>query len=339
MNTLRTNNLEKILIKFTHISTFIQLNNSIGFTDLNTSMEDFFIFILNKVLNTNLINANRDELNYPVIDLYDLKARKAVQVTSNDRLIKKTETVNKFFEKHLNNNFDILYIFFLKNKANLNYPKYISNSYILRMKDFTSLYSDIRRLDDNKIQEIVDYIEKNLIFTPIHDSTNIKKIEIKEDDLKGFINKSGHFSGGEYEKEDIENAMVTYKNLFNIVGELSGGARRYLLNIIYHSIKKSSKEQNPNILLEGIYMGLSSLKNRYGDDSIKYVNELIEAHLGFIDTEIMYQRMGYNYEAISIYYRGELIDGNAFAFLYDYLDYDCDKLEQILVNLNFSSLR
>ncbi len=68
MNTLRTNNLEKILIKFTHISTFIQLNNSIGFTDLNTSMEDFFIFILNKVLNTNLINANRDELNYPVID-------------------------------------------------------------------------------------------------------------------------------------------------------------------------------------------------------------------------------------------------------------------------------
>jgi len=330
-----------ISTKFTEISVFIERNNAIGFTDLNKSMEDFFIFILNKVLKTNLINANREKSNYSVIDLYDLNERKAIQVTSNDRAIKKNKTVNKFFEKNLNIKFDILYILFLKNNANLTYTKQISDHRMLIMKDLKTLWMDICNLDDDDIQEIIDYIEKNLIYTPnqLYDNLKTKKVEINEDDFKNFIIKSGQFSGGYNEKKDIETAVDTYKNLFKIVGELSLEARHYLLNIIYHSLCKRNKEENPNILLQGIYMGISSLKNRYGEDSIKYGHELIEAHLGFFDNEIMSERMGYLYESICIYYRGELEDGNAFAILYDYLDYDCDKLEQILVNLNFSSLR
>src|SRR5690606_31764961 len=127
-------------------------------------LENFFIPILNKVLNTNLRNANKDSINYPAIDLYDLKERIAIQVTSDDGSEKKKETHKKFYEKEMDKKFDFLIMFYLKTSTKITKPKiYDSKKNILSFKDLRLLYLKLWTLHENDIQEIADHIDKKLV--------------------------------------------------------------------------------------------------------------------------------------------------------------------------------
>lgn len=341
METLRELNNKKIMNAFINISRTIELENHRGLTDLNKKMEDFLIFIFDNIFCTKLINANNDKSNYPAIDLYDLNERIAIQVTSTDSMAKKRDTYNLFYEHKLYKKFDELHIFILKFNGNLSKKNLNTRveTYISIM-DFKSLYKDISISSDEKISNILDYIEKELI---IDTNSSIKflipdKIIITKETISKFIYNSGHFLGGENEEEDINNTVVTYNNLFNIFNNLSSGSKNLLVAIINHSIDKFSKINHLNTLLEGCCINLSTLRNRYSEGYIHYVNELVEAQIAFYDPESPYLMTGYNQDSLSIYYRGQLVDGNAFAILYDYLDYCPDRLKKVLVDLDFSEL-
>lgn len=339
MKTLRYTNLEKIMTIYTEISTYITFHNATGLTDINKSMEDFFIFALNKVLNTKLINANKDELNYPAIDLYDLEKKIAVQVTSVDDMQKKNETLEKFYKNNLNLKFNKLYIFFLKTKSIMSLPKFENgqDENLISLMNLTSLYKAISSLDDESIQQIADYTDKNYISTknPPTIFINPKEINITEEDIKGLIHGSGQLIGSDDIEDDIRRAVLTYNNLFNIISKLSQHSRDLLIYVMSNPIF-GEKELDYNI--QSYYVLTDKLANHFHNYR-SFANELAATEIARYDYEIVKSFFGGYPEALAVFYRGVLEDGNALAFLYDYLGYDYEKLRQVVVNLDFTLLK
>ncbi|WP_417237284.1 SMEK domain-containing protein [Bizionia paragorgiae] len=88
--------------------------NSINKYDINIHAENALIPILNVVFNLNLKNLNSTRnSNYPAIDLADLENRVAIQVTSTNTNFKINETLRKFKNTKLSEDFDVLYIYLL----------------------------------------------------------------------------------------------------------------------------------------------------------------------------------------------------------------------------------
>jgi hypothetical protein len=83
------------------------------------SAENLALRLLNTAYDYNLENLNREQNNYPAIDLGDHERGIAFQVTASDELRKIKETVTKFYapdgpHKEFSNG---LYFFFIKEKA------------------------------------------------------------------------------------------------------------------------------------------------------------------------------------------------------------------------------
>jgi len=335
-------NLKKITNTFIHISRTIEIENSRGLTNLNKQMENFLIFIFNTYFNANFINSNFNKSNYPAIDLYDLENRIAIQITSIDKMDKKRHTYNLFRKMKLHHKFDELHIFILKYGGNLSKKGLPSNSdTYISIIDFKSLCKDLHMLCGEQIQKVLDYIEKEIIVDA--DILNSKFllpeiIKIEKETISGFIYNSGQFLGGEEEKKDIDDAVVTYNNLFNIVHKLSSGAKNLLVFIISHSIDKETKLLNLNTLIDGIYIKYATLENHFNKDYINYVEEMTEAKIAYHNSESIWVRNGEYKNCLSIYYRGEMVDGNAFTFLYDYLGYCPNRLRKVLIDNDYSAL-
>lgn len=84
-----------IIDDLSDVSARIKLNNDLGFTDKNRHVEDFFMMVLNRVLKLKLENLNRDNINYPALDLGDRSAGVAFQVTASADSGKINHTLEK----------------------------------------------------------------------------------------------------------------------------------------------------------------------------------------------------------------------------------------------------
>ena len=177
MKTLRQICIDNIMEKLGWLKTYIELNNSLNFNDINIVSEDFFCFLMNSIYDFKLVNLNNEELNFPGIDLGDTYQRVSVQVTS-DRTRKKVEkTIDTFTKKDYIKKFDRLIFLILGQKSNFTKPFNTGNLSFDSKKDIIDiehLLLDINKLDDTKIQEISDYINKNLIISTTQ-STNVKE--------------------------------------------------------------------------------------------------------------------------------------------------------------------
>lgn len=100
------------------IQAYVHIQNCKGLFDINKYCEDVFCGLLNIVCDSNLINLNRIEYNFPAVDLGDYNRRICFQVTSTNDISKIRYTVDKFIEKGLNKDFDNLFILILGNKKN-----------------------------------------------------------------------------------------------------------------------------------------------------------------------------------------------------------------------------
>ena len=84
---------------------------------INIHAESFLIPVLNEVFGLDLENLNATQRkNYPAIDLADFKNRVAFQITATANFEKIKNTLDTFFEKKLDQQFDILYIYILTEK-------------------------------------------------------------------------------------------------------------------------------------------------------------------------------------------------------------------------------
>ena len=77
------------------ISYQVENRARLGYTDLNRMLEDFFKDVLNAVFDIHLINLNANRSNEPGLDLGDVTAKTAFQITSDASSAKVNDTLAK----------------------------------------------------------------------------------------------------------------------------------------------------------------------------------------------------------------------------------------------------
>lgn len=162
----RQNLINDVIHYFGLLESSVKINNSNGFTDINSYSEDFFCSLLNKIFNLNLVNLNVVKLNFPSVDLGDESQQISIQVTSECNSKKIKETIKKFDEHSLSSKFKALKFVIIASKkpakAKITPPKDISfdpSKDILCLADLVAL---IRVLSVPKINEILDVLKEEL---------------------------------------------------------------------------------------------------------------------------------------------------------------------------------
>lgn len=92
--------IQYIIDKLSYFSHYVKINNRNSFTDINVIGEGFLMNLLNAVLSLNLQNLNELQCNYPGVDLGDLSAKIAFQVTSKKDANKILETYKTVFKEY-----------------------------------------------------------------------------------------------------------------------------------------------------------------------------------------------------------------------------------------------
>ncbi len=84
--------------------------------DINIDAEQSLIPVLNAVFDVELVNANKLRANFPAVDLVDVRKKVAFQITGSPTLDKILETIRKFIDYKLYEQFQTLYIYILTKK-------------------------------------------------------------------------------------------------------------------------------------------------------------------------------------------------------------------------------
>ena len=154
-------NRNLILLKY-----YVQNQNKSGLYDINIYCEDFFIDILNETFDWKLENLNQEYINYPAIDLGDINNRICIQVTSTIDSINIKDTIKKFLEKKLYNNYDELFIFILGDKKEYRFKPTTEDQFVFTLSDYIFDINDLSRkimgLDIGKVKKICGYLNENL---------------------------------------------------------------------------------------------------------------------------------------------------------------------------------
>ena len=99
------------------LMTEVDLSTKQGRQDINLVSEDAWIPILKEVYQCpNLYNLNKNNKNFPGIDLGDDQDRVAFQVTSTTDIKKVKGTLTQFMERGYKNTYDELYVFTITKK-------------------------------------------------------------------------------------------------------------------------------------------------------------------------------------------------------------------------------
>jgi hypothetical protein len=105
---------QQIKKKLFEIAYIIDCFNKTGDTDISRYAETYFRNLLNIIYSKEkwcFEKATR--INQDTYDLYDLKNKVCIQITSNNRQQKKDGTIKSFTEKYLGNEFETLIIIFI----------------------------------------------------------------------------------------------------------------------------------------------------------------------------------------------------------------------------------
>lgn len=132
-----------------------------GFFDGHVDAEELFRKLMNLIYSCNLENLNLIKKNFPAVDLADKNKRLAVQITaSKDGATKIRHTVDLFVKNNLHREYSVLEIVFIGDKPKLG--KIINNEFTLKVKDISDLIKDIGGLSLEKVDEIREFLRKNL---------------------------------------------------------------------------------------------------------------------------------------------------------------------------------
>ncbi|MBP8001999.1 MAG: SMEK domain-containing protein [Chloroflexi bacterium] len=164
------NHVVELLSRFV---TQIKGATHIGRTDINHVAETFLIPLLSEVYNlTNLKNLNyTEEINYPGIDLGDLTARVAIQVTATASLKKVKETLQQFDSNRFYEQYDRLIIYILTEKQKSysyqSIKEIVQDRFEFNVKqdilDYTDLIREISSFRVEKVAQIERIIEDYLV--------------------------------------------------------------------------------------------------------------------------------------------------------------------------------
>lgn len=157
--------ITRIGIYLSYLSVLFELMNNNHLTDHNTAFEQTVCQLLNKLYGYQLTNRNDEEMNFPGIDLADAGRKLSVQVSSTAKSKKVRDTLDTFFEKNLDAEYDKLIFVFLSNSRPTvkNYSENIKRPFVFNpdkhILNLEDIYGDICKLKETeKIREIAQFL-------------------------------------------------------------------------------------------------------------------------------------------------------------------------------------
>jgi len=162
----------------------VKIKNSINLFDINIHTEDFFKELLNLIFDYRLENLNIvDGKSSTAIDLCDKTRKIAIQVTSETRSSKVHDTLKKFQEKQLDKEFDKLFFLIIstddkKYNATFNPGNLLDFDKNRDILFITDLMREIRKQKSQRIQEIANFVETELVslLTKARESNEVETI-------------------------------------------------------------------------------------------------------------------------------------------------------------------
>lgn len=184
--------IKTIIQYFSWLESIIKINNDFAYTDINISIENFVLKLLEIMKIGNYENCNLKKINYPYIDLIDEKNKIGIQITS--------ETNSKKIKETLNFNSTIKLRFFLLDssykpriKTFSQYPNFSIDSDIINFEKIIKLLEN----QEEKIDDVLNFLKSSII------------LPVKLDDLRKLF---GGYS--KYQQEtilrDIENTCKKF---------------------------------------------------------------------------------------------------------------------------------
>lgn len=336
--------LGEILDGLSQLSFTLQTRGKFGLFDLNRYCEDFAKYLLNLIYEYELNNLNDVRLNEPGIDLGDKTNRIAFQITTNKTSAKVKETLEKITDEH-KNDYNKFKIFILGTKqSSYTIPESLKNSMNFDesedILDFQDIESKILSLSIEKIKQVYEFLEDNLIRlysdlgvdeTPDRESTSIlSSLEINPaytfsnfELLYRYIENEAERAITEKEKEIFNKA---FKEFVNVLSSLPKITREFFYALFY---KAGDADLYGNFELDDEMM-----RRFLHIDEHRYNQEL----------RILVDKQLINYEEEETYHHTITIAGSAAKeFVLHYIKKVAENeegidLKEILVDLKFSLL-
>ena len=292
----KTQYLKKINLTLNLLTLQIASDNKLSLTDDNHWAEDFFVGFFNIMYDSNLINLNIKERNYPGIDLGDEKKRICIQVTSTSDSSKIKETLQKSDKYKHQNKFDKLKVFIIghtqpKYRAEFEtkFDNFDPDSDIFNTQD---LIEKIRTLETAKLEKLSDFIKREVS----HDHVlSLSPIELTDEDLVLLIDEI--FKSVSEKHNDDGTGKVTFRlgergdDFINRKNELNGVDCGLFNDEIIKSLPYDKKIEeflgNP-INSEYLKKYLSSaqeIQSRYSDNKEKFPD--MKSLFSYVYTELM----------------------------------------------------
>ncbi len=161
--------IKNIVENVAFYSESVSMENAIGFFDSNRSAQDFLSGLFRLVFDyKNLVELDKlnDTVTYPAIDLGDLSAKVAFQITTRKDSKKVQDTIDKFVANELYHVYNrlIFYVFGTKQAKYSNFDTKSKLDFNVERDiwDNSDLIKAINKLEISKLRRVQEYLEENL---------------------------------------------------------------------------------------------------------------------------------------------------------------------------------
>lgn len=315
--TERINFFTTVELWLSFIRARIELRNSLNLQDINVHAENFFRDFLNLLYGYKLGNANYEKQNVAVIDLFDDEIRLVIQVTSDNSSEKVHDTINGFNKGNLFPNYDRLIMLVITSKKDFPKVKFGKVGETLFDKkydiiDLADLLKDIENFELSKLEEVKDFIEKEVALkAPLHkrkrESNEVESI------MKLIEYLSGNSSDGIDTTEQEPNPE--FKILFRFADYSDYLTKRFqeLAYLYKQPLETAANEIGlDRVKVLKIQLYLKGLSNRYLNEKNGNPQEAINSMVVFFNLKLSEAGFVFDEIAAEFYLIDELINCNVF---------------------------
>lgn len=213
------------------------------------------------------LDITHDTTSFPAVDIADLNAGVAIQITTRNDREKITDTLRIFTDSGLEVSYPRLIIFILGNKKMYDsFTSYggLDFSEEHDVIDTPQFISELRKLNLEQLQAVDKYFEKYLSLISVnqlYDADILKALTILERDLPALLK----IVDDKYAQSRIPNRESDFMDKKNQLNSLSWDEFRSILGHLQHNVKVVSFLSNPiNEHALKLYLKLtSSIQGHY----------------------------------------------------------------------------
>jgi hypothetical protein len=333
MEFVKSQTIRRINERLVRMRDFVVVNAASGNFDFNRGAEDFFVLLLNKMFQLDLINMNTIKVNFPAIDLGDKRAGVCFQITSDGSSSKLKDTIETFDRHNLSVDFSNLIFLCISTDKPPTAPKHPSVT--IESWNIGTLASYLNSLDQNTLSSIEQIFEASLASSLDAQPSLIGGLVSAPKSIgtcTAFLAKLG-LKPADKEVPEVLNELQA---LSDIIGNLTKNEREFLYSIM--ALGKPPSRGSGFLSAENyILVPVAKVEGRLGRETCFNLFQSL-MHENLVDY-IDYQP---NYDGPVIpsyyikFYNGSG-DFNYFAILWEFLR-DDRRLRQLILLNDFSCL-